>query len=89
MELPDYPWLTWDQMVALRNDLVQHGLPDDPTDVRVRLAEAIANAENLRILFAGQWDESSRKFAWDLAEEYRVAALWRKQATHSASSRRH
>jgi hypothetical protein len=41
MELPDYPWLTWDEMVALRNDLVQHGLPDDPTDVRVRLAEAM------------------------------------------------
>jgi hypothetical protein len=80
--------LSWPEIVELRNDLVQHGLPDDPSDVRVRLAEAVANAEGLRVLFAGQRDHGSVAYVHELLAEWRDAVTWRRQQTHSGSATR-
>lgn len=88
IEIGDGFAFDWDEVRELRREIERGGMPDDPDDVRARFVRLVENAEGLRVLFGGSWDEASRRECLAALVAIRGHRAWDRAATHRGTGTR-
>lgn len=80
---------SWEEVRELRRMVELDGVPKDRDDIRAQFVHAVRNAEQLRMMFGGTWDEASRREAFALVEVIKEAVRWDTRPTHISTAARH